>query len=32
MLKLNFMAIPALLFSVVTGAQTINERKLEHFQ
>jgi hypothetical protein len=31
MLKLNFMAIPALLLSVVTGAQTINERKLEHF-
>jgi hypothetical protein len=31
MLKPYFIAIPALLFSIVAAAQTVNERKLEHF-
>ena len=31
MLKLHFIAIPALLISLVTAAQTVNERKLEPF-
>jgi hypothetical protein len=31
MLKLNLIAIPALLLSLVTASQTVNERNLEHF-
>jgi hypothetical protein len=31
MLKLYFIAIPALLLSLVTAAQAVNERKLDHF-
>jgi hypothetical protein len=31
MLKLNFLAIPALLLSLFTAAQTVDERKLDHF-